>query len=235
MWSRTTRNTFFSVRWYLRSSSSGILLLGQGWTITSSQIYRVRANLRWREELQKGDIYCRWQDFNMLQVPTGSNMPDLNAKPLQGQRTRYLMNLTGYWHSEDQTRAGEYERRVFEEQKALRCLREWSHCSACSQWLQKHSWKETTFNVGWMQWRNTMKNGHPVLSWSLRSTFLVLQQWFLWSSGSTNTLRPDMQLCSYYLLHVRVLWDERLEIWQANWWCWSESWNLERKKNFKTS
>ena len=53
--------------------------------------------------------------FKMVQVPTDSNMADLNTKPLGGQRIRYLMSLTGYWHSEDQTRAGEYE--SFEEKK----------------------------------------------------------------------------------------------------------------------
>ena len=46
-----------------------------------------------------------------LQVPTGSNMASLNAKLLGAQRPRYLMNLIGCWHSEDQVRVGEYERR----------------------------------------------------------------------------------------------------------------------------
>ena len=55
----------------------------------------------------------------MVQVPTDSNMADLNTKPLGGQRIRYLVNLIGYWHSEDQTRAGEYERRAFEEKKSF--------------------------------------------------------------------------------------------------------------------
>ena len=48
------------------------------------------------------------KDFKMVQVPTDSSMADLNAKPLGGQRTRYLMSLIDYWHSEDQVRVGEY-------------------------------------------------------------------------------------------------------------------------------
>ena len=50
-------------------------------------------------------------------VSTDSNMADINAKPLGGQRLRYLMNPHGYWRSEDQIRVGEYERRVFEEEE----------------------------------------------------------------------------------------------------------------------
>ena len=42
--------------------------------------------------------------FKMVHVPRDSNMADLNTKPLGGQRIRYLMNLIGYWHSEDQKR-----------------------------------------------------------------------------------------------------------------------------------
>ena len=48
---------------------------------------------------------------------SSSNMADLNPKPLGAKRIRYSMNLIGYWRSEDQSRVGEYERRVFEEQK----------------------------------------------------------------------------------------------------------------------
>ena len=44
-------------------------------------------------------------------------MADLNTKPLGGLRIRYLMNHIGYWQSEDQTRVGERERKVFEEKK----------------------------------------------------------------------------------------------------------------------
>ena len=39
-----------------------------------------------------------------VQVPTDGNIADSNAKPLAGQRIRYLKNLIGYWHSEDQLR-----------------------------------------------------------------------------------------------------------------------------------
>ena len=54
----------------------------------------------------------------MVQVPTDSNMADLNAK------------LIGYWRSEDQVRVGEYEngnlkkRRILQERSARlqRCL-----------------------------------------------------------------------------------------------------------------
>ena len=53
----------------------------------------------------------------MVQVPTDSNMADINTKPLGGQRFRYLMNLIGYWHSDEQIRVGEYQRRVCEEKK----------------------------------------------------------------------------------------------------------------------
>ena len=49
--------------------------------------------------------------------PTDSAMADINTKPLGGQRSRCLMNLIGYWHSENQVRVGEYERRVFEEKE----------------------------------------------------------------------------------------------------------------------
>ena len=56
------------------------------------------------------------KDFKMVQVPTDSNVADLNTKPLGGQRIRYLMNLViGCWHSDDQIRVGEYVRRVFDE------------------------------------------------------------------------------------------------------------------------
>ena len=55
------------------------------------------------------------KDFKMVQ-PTDSNMADTNTKP-QGQRMRYLMNLIGYWHNADQTRVGERERKVYEEEK----------------------------------------------------------------------------------------------------------------------
>ena len=57
------------------------------------------------------------KDFKMIQVPTDGNIADINAKPLGGQRIKYLLNLIGYWHSEDQVRVGEYERRVFDEKK----------------------------------------------------------------------------------------------------------------------
>ena len=40
---------------------------------------------------------------------------DKHETRLQGQGTKYLMNLIGYWRSEDQVRVGEYERREFEE------------------------------------------------------------------------------------------------------------------------
>ena len=55
------------------------------------------------------------KDFKIVQVPTNSDMADLNAKPLGGQRIRCLMDLIRYWHSEGQVRVGEYERREFEE------------------------------------------------------------------------------------------------------------------------
>ena len=57
------------------------------------------------------------KDFKTVQVPTDSNMADLNTKPLRRQRLRYLMNLIGYWQSENQTRIGERERKVYEEKK----------------------------------------------------------------------------------------------------------------------
>ena len=53
--------------------------------------------------------------FKMVQVPTDSNMAGINTKPLGGQRVRYLMNLIGPWHSEEQTRVGKYERKMYEE------------------------------------------------------------------------------------------------------------------------
>ena len=59
------------------------------------------------------------KDFKMVQVRKDSNMADINTKPLGGERIRYLMNLIGYWHSEDQARVGERERKVFEEKKNL--------------------------------------------------------------------------------------------------------------------
>ena len=50
--------------------------------------------------------------FKMVQVPTDSNMADINTKPLGGQRTRYLMNLIGYSGGEEQTREGEREKGI---------------------------------------------------------------------------------------------------------------------------
>ena len=56
--------------------------------------------------------------FNiMVQVRTDSDMADINTKPLGGQRSRYLMNLIGYWRSEEQARVGENERKICEEKK----------------------------------------------------------------------------------------------------------------------
>ena len=57
------------------------------------------------------------KDFKMVQVPKDSNVADAIAKPLEGQRIRYLMNFIGYWRSEDQARVGERERKVREEKK----------------------------------------------------------------------------------------------------------------------
>ena len=53
----------------------------------------------------------------MVQVPTDSNMADINTKPLGGQRIRFLTNLIGCWHSEEQARVGELERKVRGEKK----------------------------------------------------------------------------------------------------------------------
>ena len=39
------------------------------------------------------------EDFTMVQVPTDNNMADISAKPLAGQRTRFLMNLFGFWRN----------------------------------------------------------------------------------------------------------------------------------------
>ena len=36
-----------------------------------------------------------FKDFKMVQVPTDSNMADLNTKPPGGQRIRYLMKFLG--------------------------------------------------------------------------------------------------------------------------------------------
>ena len=53
-------------------------------------------------------------------------MADINIKSLGRQRTRYLMNLIVYWHSEEQTRAGEQERKVYEKKNnfagKVKCL-----------------------------------------------------------------------------------------------------------------
>ena len=59
------------------------------------------------------------KDPKMVQVPTNSNAADINTKPLGGQRIRYLMDLIGYWQSEDQIRVGEYKRREYEGEKIL--------------------------------------------------------------------------------------------------------------------
>ena len=56
------------------------------------------------------------KDFNMVQGPT-DNMADTNTKPFGRQRIRYLMNPTGCWRSEDQTRVGERERKAYEGRK----------------------------------------------------------------------------------------------------------------------
>ena len=37
--------------------------------------------------------------FNMVQVPTGSNMADVNTKPLGDQRIRFLIDPIGYWRN----------------------------------------------------------------------------------------------------------------------------------------
>ena len=51
----------------------------------------------------------------MVQVPTDSNIADINTKPLGGERIRLLLNLFGFWHNEEQTRVGELERWAYEE------------------------------------------------------------------------------------------------------------------------
>ena len=56
------------------------------------------------------------KDFNMVPVATDSNMADINAKPLGGQRIRFMMNLIGCWRNEEQTR-GELERKAYEQRK----------------------------------------------------------------------------------------------------------------------
>ena len=53
----------------------------------------------------------------MVQVPTDRNMADINTKPLAGQRIRFLMNLVGYSHTEEQTQVGDLEKKVSEERK----------------------------------------------------------------------------------------------------------------------
>ena len=55
----------------------------------------------------------------MIQVPTDSNMVDINTKPLGGQRIRFPMNLFCYWRNEKQTRVDELERKVYEEKRTL--------------------------------------------------------------------------------------------------------------------
>ena len=86
------------------------LLLGQRWTITFSLILQVRANLMKRGvgQVRHLDGKLLWvdsrKDFKIVQIPTDSNMADINTKPLQGLRTRYLINLIGYWRSEERTR-----------------------------------------------------------------------------------------------------------------------------------
>ena len=56
-----------------------------------------------------------------FQDGTGANRqqhgrPQHNSH-LEDKESNTLMNLSGYWHSEDQVRVGEYERREFEEKK----------------------------------------------------------------------------------------------------------------------
>ena len=62
------------------------------------------------------DIQSR-KDFKMVQVPADGTIAGINAKPPGGQRIRYLLNVVGCWHSEDQIRVGEYERREYEDNK----------------------------------------------------------------------------------------------------------------------
>ena len=58
------------------------------------------------------------KDFKTVQAPADRNKADINTKPLVGgQGIRYLMNLIGFWHSEEQPRVGEHARKVFEEKK----------------------------------------------------------------------------------------------------------------------
>ena len=68
------------------------------------------------------------KDFKMVQVPTDSNMADINTKPLGGQKVRYLMNLIGFWHSEERSNQS---RRVWEKgvrrQQEL-CRKGYSDC-----------------------------------------------------------------------------------------------------------
>ena len=59
------------------------------------------------------------KDFKMAQASTDSNIADIGRLQRPGQRIRYLLNLIGRWHSEDQVRVGKYERREYEEQKEL--------------------------------------------------------------------------------------------------------------------
>ena len=99
---------------------------------------------------KKGDGKLLWiqnrKDFTMVQVPTDSNMADINTKPLGGQRIRFLMNLIGSWRNEEHTKVGELERKVYEERRTLRrqgqqnCQDDCQNRNflrACSQWFQK--------------------------------------------------------------------------------------------------
>ena len=94
---------------------------GHRQTIVSSQILYMRQLVTKRGvgKVRHLDGKLLWiqnrKDFKMVEVSIDSNTADINTKSLGGQRTRYLMSLMGYWRSEEQTRVGVRERKVFEE------------------------------------------------------------------------------------------------------------------------
>ena len=91
------------------SSSARQLVMKRG----VGQVRRLDGKLLW--------IQSR-KDVKMVQVPADSNMADIITKPLGGQRTKYSMNLIGYWHSvsEEQTSRRAWEKGVWREKDLCR-------------------------------------------------------------------------------------------------------------------
>ena len=161
MWSRVARNSF---RWNIHSLSSRASAWDR-WSIRSSQLRQVRANLCWREELEKWDIYmgscgygfrtgkvsilCKCQQVSTWQTPIANHLeekiqildePHWVLAAWRANKSGWAWEK-GVWREKELCRKGQQDAKTILTMVVF---------AACSQWLQKHSWKRRkTTSVDW--------------------------------------------------------------------------------------